>query len=67
MAQERIIMAIGRIERTLARLETAGVRPDIAAQGGSDGDADIARRHAALKAEAVRAVGAIDDLLEGLD
>ena len=61
MTQERIIMAIGRIERALARAENAWRdRPQTA------DSSDLARRHEALREETRRAIGDIDDLLDGL-
>ncbi|WP_420605356.1 hypothetical protein [Novosphingopyxis sp.] len=62
MTEDRIIMAIGRIERALARIESSGGNrthfPD---------SSDLAQRHEALRAETRRAIGEIDDLLDGLN
>ena len=60
-AETRIIMAIGRIERALARVESAvGARP------AAPPPSDVARKHEALRAETRKAIGEIDDLLKGL-
>jgi len=58
MDNERVILAIGRLERALSRLETATSdnKPDI--------DAALAARHEALKAEMKQAIQTIDGLIE---
>ena len=60
-AETRIIMAIGRIERALARVESAA-----GARSPSPPSPDVARKHEALRAETRKAIGEIDDLLKGL-
>ncbi len=60
-AETRIIMAIGRIERALARIETAA-----AARPESAPSPDLKRKHEALRTETRQAIGQIDDLLKGL-
>jgi hypothetical protein len=55
MAQERLILAIGRIERALSRLETVKVT--------AGGDTELRSRHEALKSEARAAIRDIDALL----
>lgn len=58
MDNERVILAIGRLERALSRIETAisDNKPDI--------DAALAARHEALKAEMKQAIQTIDGLIE---
>ncbi|MEE9433122.1 MAG: hypothetical protein V3V15_02645 [Sphingorhabdus sp.] len=60
MANERLILAIGRIERTLSRLEQ--YQPPVA---DSNTDAEMIRRHEKLKSEARIAISAIDSILAG--
>tara|TARA_B100000953_G_scaffold212454_1_gene175505 strand:- start:796 stop:996 length:201 start_codon:yes stop_codon:yes gene_type:complete len=60
-AETRIIMAIGRIERALARVETATT-----ARPAASPPSDLARKHEALRKETRGAIGQIDDLLKGL-
>ncbi len=55
MAQERLILAIGRMERALSRLETV--------KFPTGGDSDLRARHEALKSEARAAIRDIDALL----
>lgn len=55
MAQEQLILAIGRIERALSRMETAKISV------GSD--AELQARHDALKSETRAAIRDIDALL----
>lgn len=55
MAQERLILAIGRIERALSRLEMVKV-------SGRD-DSELLARHEALKSETRAAIRDIDALL----
>jgi hypothetical protein len=55
MAQERLILAIGRIERALSRLETV--------KATAGGDTELRARHEALKSEARTAIRDIDALL----
>lgn len=61
MTQERIIMAIGRIERALARIENLSL-----SENAGPASPELAERHEALKSEARRAISDIDDLLAGL-
>ena len=55
MAQEQLILAIGRIERALSRLETVKVP--------ARGDAELQARHETLKSETRAAIRDIDVLL----
>jgi hypothetical protein len=55
MAQERLILAIGRIERALSRLEAVKVP--------TGGDTELQARHEALKSETRAAIRDIDALL----
>jgi hypothetical protein len=59
MAAQRLIVAIGRIERALSRVERLPDTPLPAA------DNELAARHEKLKAETREAIKAIDDLLGG--
>tara|TARA_R110000824_G_scaffold144141_1_gene312010 strand:- start:304 stop:540 length:237 start_codon:yes stop_codon:yes gene_type:complete len=58
MDNERVILAIGRIERALSRIESAGSRLI------NDADAALEARHEALKAEMKQAIRTIDSLIE---
>ena len=66
MANERLILAIGHMERALTRLETAQarLRETTSVQAGA-GDADLADRHQRLKAAAAEALAGVDTLLAG--
>jgi hypothetical protein len=55
MADERLILAIGRIERALSRLETVKMQ--------STDDSDLSARHEALKSETRSVLRDIDALL----
>ena len=57
MTQERLIVAIGRIERALTRLESAKIP--------SGDDSGLSARHDALKAETQIALRDLDALLNG--
>lgn len=58
MDNERVILAIGRLERALSRIETANSRMK------ADVDPALAARHEALKAEMKQAIRTIDGLIE---
>lgn len=63
MENERVILAIGRIERALSRIEAAKQastksQPDLAL-----GDTELEKRHAALKDEMKQAIQTIDGLI----
>jgi len=58
MDNERVILAIGRIERALSRIESANSRIE------ADVDQALATRHEALKAEMQQAIRTIDGLIE---
>lgn len=58
MENERVISAIGRIERALSRIETAKSKPT-----ASEEDESLNRRHAALKLEMQQAIETIDGLI----
>lgn len=55
MAQEQLILAIGRIERALSRLEKARIP--------AGGNSELLARHEALKSETRAAIRDIDALL----
>ncbi len=58
MDNERVILAIGRIERALSRIEAAK------STGLSEMDPALEQRHEALKAEMRQAIQTIDGLIE---
>ena len=57
MDNERIILAIGRIERALSRIEAAK------SVGKAAADPALEQRHAALKGEMKQAIETIDGLI----
>ncbi|HEV7233075.1 MAG TPA: hypothetical protein VGN36_02445 [Sphingorhabdus sp.] len=59
MATERLIVAIGRIERALSRLE------QVPAASAPAGDNELASRHEKLKSETRAAIADIDRILAG--
>ena len=59
MAAQRLIVAIGRIERALSRVERLPERPLPPA------DNELMARHEKLKAETREAIKEIDDILAG--
>ena len=59
MAGDRISQALARISAAADRIGNAGV----AAQSAASGDADLERRHAALRKEATLAIAQIDALI----
>ena len=58
MAQQQLIMAIGRIERALSRLEQVPMQAPV-----GDGNSELFARHERLKAETRAAINEIDDLI----
>jgi hypothetical protein len=64
MAQERLIIAIGRIERALSRLEQAGFSYDSSPKSGSIPlDTALFEKHERLKTETRLAIRDIDALI----
>ncbi|MGF7148578.1 hypothetical protein FHS96_002206 [Sphingomonas zeicaulis] len=65
MADDRISVAIARIERAVEGIERWSAAPRPAAPAGVDPavHAELERRHAALRSEAESALGAIEALL----
>lgn len=59
MAEQRLIVAIGRIERALSRLEQMP-EPGLPADNG-----DLAARHEQLKTDTKAAIADIDRILAG--
>jgi hypothetical protein len=59
MADERLIVAIGRIERALSRVEKLATAP------ANTPDADLVDRHERLKTETLEAIRGIDQILSG--
>lgn len=60
MAQEELIMAIGRIERALSRLEQA----PIPRSSSGETDEQLRKKHELLKRETSKAIHDIDALLK---
>lgn len=58
MENERVISAIGRIERALSRIETAKLNAKVDTL-----DETLERRHTALKQEMQQAIQTIDSLI----
>jgi hypothetical protein len=61
MADERLIFAIGRIERALSRIEKLAISPT-----ASD-ESDLSKRHEKLKSETLAAILDMDKILAGAD
>ena len=59
MAEERFIVAIGRMERALSRLEKLSLSPAV------NESTDLTERHKNLKAETLAAIQGIDKILAG--
>lgn len=63
MPQDKLIQAIGRMERALSRLE----KIDLKAMSNGHDVSDLQARHARLKVETSNALAEIDGILSGLD
>jgi hypothetical protein len=63
MPQDRLMQAIGRMERALSRLENIDLRPS---PGGAD-PSDLAQRHERLKSETRAAISEIDGLVSSME
>jgi hypothetical protein len=61
MSQDRMMQAIGRIERALARLE----KIDVTHAPAMPESGDLQGRYDQLRAETQAAIGAMDNLLNG--
>ncbi|WP_411290128.1 hypothetical protein [Sphingorhabdus sp.] len=59
MAEERFIVAIGRIERALSRIEKMALSPT------DDENTDLSERHKKLKSQTLAAIQDIDKILAG--
>ena len=59
MIEERFIVAIGRIERALSRIEKSAIAP------ASAGDNGLVERHEKLKSETRIAIQDLDKILAG--
>ena len=59
MADERLIVAIGRVERALSRVEKLATLP------APTQDVDLLERHERLKSETLEAIRGIDQILSG--
>ena len=60
MPQQQLIMAIGRIERALSRLEQVPAQSQ-----ANQSDTELSARHERLKTEAKAAISDIDRILAG--
>ena len=60
MAQQQLIMAIGRVERALSRIEQA---PHPTATAGSD--SELLAKHERLKSQTKAAIADLDQLISG--
>ena len=58
MENERLILAIGRIERSLSRIESAKAKGN-----ASTGDPALEQRHIVLKQEMQQAIETIDNMI----
>jgi len=66
MTNERLILAIGQMERALSRIETAQTRANSGQPDHNrEADADLAARHHMLKTAAGQALAGIDAILAG--
>ena len=65
MAQQRLILAIGRIERALSRLESSRLDKTNLEKPVSTTDPELQQKHERLKAEAQAAIHEIDKILAG--
>ena len=65
MEQDRIQQALARIEAAASRIERAATPSP--ARPATNPDADLVRRHEALKREAWAALAEIDTLIEAID
>jgi len=65
MADDRIIVAIGRIERALTRVERIARTPSPAAP--TDDYAQLAARHERLRAETESSIETLDRLIAAID
>lgn len=63
MANERISIAINRIERAIARAEILATRPQNSPARQPDEDPELARRHDSLRDQVETAVARIDALI----
>ncbi|WP_295442765.1 hypothetical protein [Sphingorhabdus sp. EL138] len=57
MIEQRFIVAIGRIERALSRIEKSAIAP------APTGDNGLAERHEKLKSETLMAIQDLDKIL----
>jgi hypothetical protein len=63
MSHDRLIQAIGRIERALARLANVDKRP----KDSQDVTSDLIQRHERLRAESKAVLGELDGLLSTME
>ena len=65
MGDQRALDAVSRIERALARIETAARRPQPTVDGADSAELDqLKSAHQALRSRVEGAIGQIDRLLE---
>ncbi|RJF85351.1 hypothetical protein [Sphingomonas cavernae] len=65
MSEDRLILAIGRLERALSRVEAAAARPAEQSRGDESEAAlqSLSERHDKLKRQVESAIGALDQLI----
>ena len=67
MSSERIKIAMDRIDRALARIETQAALASHAPGTGTSGNAALAARHEALRERVEASLSELDALIEGLE
>lgn len=63
MTDDRLITAIGRLERALSRIEASGVSPARAEKPRAEARHPLEERHQRLRARAQDVIGRLDRLL----
>lgn len=63
MSEDRLILAIGRMERALARVEAAAGRTPPAPVGDDDAFRALAAKHDKLKSNVDAAIAALDGII----
>ena len=67
MSSDRIKIAMDRIDRALARIETQAALASHSNDVGPARDADLAARHAQLRDKVSASIAELDILIEGLE
>lgn len=63
MTDDRLITAIGRLERALSRIEANGVSPALPEEACAEGPHPLEERHQRLRARTEAVIGRLDRLL----